>query len=54
MKPKWSKFIHQWYDLTLLLIWLATQEVIDDVDGHWEDDGGVVLSCDAVKRLQIA
>ena len=30
------------------------QEVVHDVHGHGEDDGGVVLGSDAVQGLQVA
>lgn len=29
-------------------------EVTHDVHGQWEDDGGVLLSCDGVESLQVA
>ena len=32
----------------------AVQEVVEDVHGHGEDDGRVVLRRDAVQRLQVA
>ena len=33
---------------------LLAQEVLDNVDGHGEDDGGVVLSGDSTEGLQIS
>ena len=32
----------------------AVQEVVQDVHGHGEDDGRVVLRRDAVQRLKVA
>ena len=36
-----------------LLRCLMTHEVGDDVDGHREDDGAVVLGWDAVEGLEV-
>ena len=33
---------------------LLAHEVLDDVDGHREDDGGVVLGRDGAEGLQIS
>ena len=38
----------------LLLGLLGGDEVVHDVDGHGEDDGGVVLRRDRAQRLEVA
>ena len=38
----------------LLLSLLGGDEVVHDVDGHGEDDGGVVLRRDRAQRLEVA
>ena len=45
-----------WCHLALFsaLVVLLAEEVVQDVHGHREDDGGVVLGGDAVQSLQIA
>lgn len=40
--------------LGLLVVMLPAHEVVHDVHGHREDDGGVVLGRDAVQRLKVA
>ncbi len=39
-----------------LVLWLLLleEEVAEDVHGHGEDDGGVLLRRNAVQRLQVA
>ena len=38
----------------LIIPWLGNvHKVGDDVNGDWEDDGGVMLGADAVQGLQI-
>ena len=33
---------------------LSFEKVVSQIDGHWKDDGGVVLGGDAVQSLQIS
>ena len=41
------------YSLFVCLLGLFLDEVVQDVDGHGEDDGGVVLSRDGAQSLEV-
>ena len=65
MKEKLRNILLWWFDILMNIsntevivdkFWrcLVTHEVGDDVDGHREDDGAVVLGWDAVEGLEVA